>query len=170
MGGDAERRVVLGRISGLYGVKGWVKVYSFTEPKENILTYSPWLLGVAGTWREYPVAAGRLQGKGVIAALEGVGDRDQARLLVGSEVAVCRERLPALAPGEYYWRDLLGLQVATVRGVPLGSVDRLMETGGNDVLVVRGERERLIPWLPDRVVVAVDLVAGTLTVDWDPDF
>jgi 16S rRNA processing protein RimM len=170
VGDDAEGLVVLGRVSGLYGVRGWVKVFSFTEPRDRILGYSPWLLRESGAWRERVVTAGRPQGKGLVAALEGVTDRDQARLLMGAEIAVRPEQLPELEEGEYYWRDLIGLQVATTAGADLGTVTGLLETGANDVLVVRGERERLVPFLPGRVVTAVDLAAGTLTVDWDPDF
>lgn len=162
--------VVMGRISGLYGVRGWVKVHSETEPRENIVQYSPWYLRLQDGWREVPLAAGRRHGKGVVAQLAGYDNRDAAAALVGTEVAVRRDQLPPPAAGEYYWADLIGLRVATVDGTDLGIVDHLMETGANDVLVVRGERERLIPFLPDDVVVEVDLEGGCMRVDWDPDF
>ncbi len=170
MGDNADEPVLLGRVSGLYGVRGWVKVYSFTDPRDSILGYSPWLVREAGEWREREVTAGRAQGKGLVAALAGVEDRDQARLLLGADIAVRPAQLPALAEGEYYWRELIGLRVTTTQGVDLGVVQGLLETGSNDVLVVRGERERLLPYLPGRVVTAVDLESATLTVDWDPDF
>jgi len=162
--------VTLGRISGLYGVRGWVRVFSHTDPREGIVRYSPWYLRLGGEWRPVRVAEGRRHGKGVVARLEGCDDRDQAARLMGAEIAVRREQLPPLPPGEYYWTDLEGLRVVTREGVELGTVARLMETGANDVLVVRGERERLIPYLPERVVLEVDLEGGLIRVDWDPDF
>lgn len=162
--------VTVGRICGLYGVRGWVRVFSHTDPREGIVRYSPWYLRLGGEWREVRLAEGRRQGKGVVARLEGCEDRDQAARLMGAEIAVRRDQLPPLPPGEYYWTDLEGLRVVTREGVELGVVARLMETGANDVLVVRGERERLVPYLPERVVLEVDLEGGVIRVDWDPDF
>ncbi|HYW92716.1 MAG TPA: ribosome maturation factor RimM [Gammaproteobacteria bacterium] len=165
-----ERRVVLGRVAGLFGVRGWVKVHSDTRPRENILDYPVWQLGGSGRWRSLRLIEGRVQGKGIVAHLEGCDDRDAAVALTGARIAVGRGELPPLAEGEYYWADLEGLRVRTIAGRELGCVGRLMETGANDVLVVRGERERLIPFLPGRVVTEVDLDDGVMVVDWDPDF
>lgn len=160
---------MVGRVSGLYGVEGWVKVHSYTEPRENILGYAPWrLLGEDGTLRAR-VASSRHHGRGLVVRLEGIGDREQARRLLGAEIAVPRTELPAPAPGEYYWVDLVGLRVVSLGGAVLGRVDGLMATGANDVLVVRGERERLLPFI-DSVVLEVDFDAGAIRVDWDPDF
>ena len=117
-----------------------------------------------------PVVEGRRHGKGVIARLQGVDSREGAAALSGMTVSVRREQLPRTAPGEYYWVDLIGLRVTTTDGAELGTVASLIETGANDVLVVAGARERLIPFLPERTVTCVDLEAGTLTVDWDSDF
>ncbi|ROR29825.1 ribosome maturation factor RimM [Inmirania thermothiophila] len=167
---EGERLVVLGRVSGLYGVRGWVRVYSYTEPREGILRYDPWYLGHGGRWRRMDLVGGRRHGKGVVAALAGVADRDAAAALMGAQIAVRRSQLPPPAEGEYYWADLIGLEVRTVEGTPLGKVADLMETGANDVLVVRGERERLIPFLPGQVVRRVDVAGGLLEVDWDPGF
>ncbi len=162
--------VVVGQVTGLYGVLGWVRIYSHTQPRENVLHYGRWHLGGPGRWRPVKVEAARTQGKGLVAKFAGVDDRDAARAWIGREIAVPRDELPPLEEGEYYWSDLLGLQVLTVDGQVLGQVARLMETGANDVLVVQGDRERLIPFLPDRVVRRVDLEAGVVEVDWDPDF
>lgn len=165
-----DRQVLLGRIVGVFGVDGWVKLHSFTEPRENIFRYRPWTLrGPAG---ESTVAApqGRAQGKGVVARLDGVGDRDAAAALVGTEIWVARAVLPKARKGEYYWADLEGLAVRTVEGVDLGRVSHLFATGANDVMVVRGERERLIPFVPGQAVAKVDLDAGVVEVDWDPAF
>ncbi len=160
----------VGRISGVYGVKGWIRIYSFTEPRENILQYNPWQLGRAGEWRAVELLDGKRHGKGVIARIAGCDDRDAAAALIGTDIAVRREQLPQVPAGEYYWNDLIGLRVLTAAGEELGTVDHLLETGANDVLVVQGERERLIPYVPGEVVTGVDLDAGELRVDWDPDF
>ena len=163
--------IPLGRISGLFGVQGWVKVHSDTRPRENIFLYRPWYLLQDGRWRRYELLAGRPQGKTLVARFEGVTDRDQARALIGATVGVAFEQLDARREaGEYYWTELIGQLVVTTDGHELGRVIRLMETGSNDVLVVRGERERLIPWLPDQVIRSVDLAAGRIEVDWDPEF
>lgn len=164
----AERTLVVGRISGLFGVQGWVKVFSETEPMEAILGYSPWRID--GSEDPRSVEEGRRHGKGLIARLEGCGDRDQASALVGSLIRVNREQLPPLGEDEFYWADLQGLTVVTPGGLVLGKVDYLFETPGNDVLVVRGERERLIPFIWEGVVKKVDLEQGRMIVDWDPDF
>lgn len=167
---DPARKVILGRISGIYGVRGWVRVYSHTRPIAGILDYSPWYLGKGGDWRPCEVLGGHPQGKGLVARLEGVSDRDRARDLIGLEIAVPRERLPEPAADEVYWSDLEGLEVETLAGHPLGRVHHLFETGANDVLVVRGDRERLLPLVWGRVIRDLDLEHGRIRVDWDPDF
>lgn len=165
-----RRRIVLGRISGVYGIRGWVKVYSDTEPRDQITRYTPILLGSDGRWREARIEDGRSQGKGVVMKIEGCDDRDAAAALMGSEIAVWRDQLPPLPEGEYYWADLVGLEVRTLDGIRLGVVEDLFQTGANDVIVVKGDRERLIPYVPGDVVREVDLDGHTLTVDWDPGF
>jgi len=168
--GHAPKMVALGRISGVFGVHGWVKVFSHTSPRSNILEYSPWYLGSGRHWDAVEVLDGQSHGKGVIARLAGCTDRDQAAALIGREIAVQREQLPDPEVGDYYWADLEELRVQTTGGLDLGRVDHLFETGANDVLVVQGERERLIPYIWGDVVRSVDLEAGLLVVDWDPDF
>ncbi len=167
--------LLLGRITGVSGVRGWVKVHSDTDPRTNIFNYSPWYLQHQGRWEAFEVLDGRPQGKTLVARLAGFEDRDAAMQLVGRPVAIRREQLPAAGENEYYWHQLVGLEVFTPEGEPLGTVTGLQETGANDVLVLRGERqgkpcERLIPWLPERVIRGVDLEAGRITADWDPDF
>lgn len=165
-----NNRIVLGRVTGLFGVKGWVKVFSDTDPREGIVKYSPWLLKQGGDWRSIKVEAGQRQGKTVVAKLAGINDRDAAAALIGAEIAVPRDRLPPAAPGEVYWADLEGLAVRTESGIELGMVSHLIETGANDVLVVKGDRERLIPFVREQVIRNIDLDQGVLIVDWDPDF
>lgn len=171
MAGDEDKYLIVGRINGLYGVRGWVKVFSHTDPRDNILGYHTWYLRRTSEWQPIELAEGRLHGKGVVARLAGCDDRDVAAGLIGSDIAILREQLQQAAPGEYYWTDLIGLEVRTVEGVELGKVDHLLETGSNDVLVVlQGKHERLIPFIREQVVREIDLAGKKMVVDWDPDF
>ncbi|MGD0959527.1 MAG: ribosome maturation factor RimM, partial [Methylomonas sp.] len=148
--------LIAGSISGVFGVKGWVKIFSATEPRENILRYSPWLLRKHQQEREIRVIKGQRHGGAVIAELEGVTDRDTALALIGADIFIRKQQLPKLRADEYYWSDLIGLEVKTSSGVNLGKVEHLMETGANDVLVVTdGETERLIPFLQKRIVLNI---------------
>lgn len=165
-----DRRVLIGRIVGVSGVIGAVKVHSFTEPRENLFRYQPWTLVHDGRERVVEKPRGRAQGKNIVAQLPGVVDRDQALALMGAEIWIARAQLPRAKHGEYYWADLEGLAVRTVDGVPLGTISHLFETGANDVMSIRGDRERLVPYLPEQVVKAIDLDARTMVVDWDPAF
>lgn len=165
-----NRYVTVGRIVGVFGVRGWVKVLSYTSPSDNLLNYHPWFIIESGIFQERELQAGQSHAKGLVVLFPGCVDPASARLLVGHEVAVRREVFPAPEEGEYYWADLIDLRVITLQGIELGKVARLMETGANDVLVVHGERERLIPYLPGTVVHEVDLVCGRMMVDWDPEF
>lgn len=167
--------LVIGRIGGVYGVRGWVRIHSFTEPMENLLGYDNWMIRRKGQWLPIVIDTGRRHGKGLIAHLEGVDDRTEAELLKGSEIAIPRAGLPELEEGEYYWHQLEGLQVWS-SGEWLGRIDQMMETGSNDVMVIkpcagsRDDRERLVPWLPGSVVQDIDLESGRIEVDWDPEF
>lgn len=167
---DVGRRIIIGQIAGAYGVQGWVKIRSYTRPPQGAFEYRQWLLGRSGQWQPVGLADWRRHGKGWLAKLEGVVERDQARAWTGCDIAIPRASLPPLPAGEYYWADLIGLRVQTLEGVDLGRVDRLLETGSNDVLVVVGDRERLLPFLPGRDVVTVDFDAALIRVDWDPQF
>ncbi|GMR07756.1 MAG: ribosome maturation factor RimM [Gammaproteobacteria bacterium] len=170
MGNDLSNMVVMGRISGVYGVRGWIKIFSDTDPRENILNYDPWYLKVDGKWQSFSLQGGKRHGKGVVAHLQGCDERDQALLLLNMEIAVQRQQLPAASENEFYWSDLVGLLVINQQGIELGKIDSLLETGANDVLVVKGDRERLIPFIHDQVVKSVDVEQGQMMVDWDPDF
>ena len=162
--------IVVGRVSGLHGVRGWIKVYSHTQPRKNILSYSTWYLKRQGEWQAVELQEGRLHGKAILAHLVDINDRDLAATLVGSDIAIRREQLSDTAEDEYYWADLIGLEVVTETGIELGKVDSLFETGANDVLVILGERERLIPFIPQQVILEVNLSEGRMVVDWDPEF
>lgn len=168
MSADSERAVRLGEIAGVHGVRGWVKVHSFTRPRANLTRYPDWLLETAGRQRAVRVEACRVSGRNLIAKLGGVDDRDAAFELIGAGISVRRSALPALAPGEYYWADLEGLAVVAASGERFGTVLGLIATGANDVLVLDGER--LIPFVPDETVKSVDLEAGQIVVDWQTSY
>ena len=166
-----DRLVILGRVSGLHGVQGWIKIHSDTQPRDSILSYNPLYLMQNGEWVEWRLERGRPQGSGIVAKLQGCNDREFARTLMGADIAVKRSQLPeTMEVGEYYWTDLKGLTVINREGASLGQVDYLFETGSNDVMVVKGERERLIPYIWQQVVLDVDLPKGQMIVDWDMDF
>lgn len=168
--GDAPVWLKVGEICGVHGVRGELRLRSHCEPIESIFTLLPWRVGEGAQAPSWSSVRGRRHGKGLLARLEGIEDRDAAEALVGRSVWVPRDRLPPVAEGEYYWADLEGLEVVTREGFCLGRVDHLFATPGNDVMVVRGERERLLPFTPGHCVDAVDLQAGRITVDWDPEF
>ena len=171
----------LGEISGLHGVKGWVKVFSETQPRENIFSYQPWCLYGPSGKSSVEISHWRKQGKTLVAHIPGLKDREQARELIGSVIAASQTSLPQLDSGEFYWNQLIGLRVKStdpnsVEVLDLGIVSELIETGANDVLVVKGDTssvdqtERLIPWVFGQYIKSVDLQAGDINVEWDPEF
>lgn len=164
--------IPVGKISGAYGIKGWVKIYSFTDPRKNILSYSPLYISQKGTWVEVKVIEGRLQGKGVVMSLDGVTDRDQVLPLVGLELAISKAQIKPAGEDEYYWSDLIGMTVVNLQDEQLGQVDNLLENGAHDVLVVvdRDKTERLIPFVLDDIVELVDLNESIIQVDWKSDY
>ena len=178
--GSAGKRIVVGRISSVYGVKGWVKVISYTDPKENLLDYSPWWIkGPSGQDEPLEVDACRWQGQGIIAHIKDVDDREVAREFCQKDIKVDVGLLPPLEAGEYYWHQLQGLDVyggTLAQPQLLGKVEKLLETGANDVLVVAPEdgsiddRERLVPFVPGQYGTEVDLEAGCIRLEWDPEF
>ncbi|NVJ51187.1 MAG: ribosome maturation factor RimM [Gammaproteobacteria bacterium] len=174
----AEEIVVIGKITSAFGVKGAVKVFSYTKPRLNILNYSPWLLKLNGQWQSIERKSGRQQGKTIAAELKGIATRDQAEALAGVEIGITSEQLPTLDNDEFYWRDLEGMRVINSENIDFGIVSHLIETGSNDVLVVRetaeqaqGKKrvERMIPFTED-AVLTVDKEGGLITVEWDADF
>ena len=167
--GAPDRWVVLGKIGGAFGVQGWVRITSYTDPVENILDYESWHVHRAGQWQAVEVEGGRVTAKGVLVKLAGVDTPEQARLQTGMEIAVRRSELSPTAPGEYYWSDLEGLEAVTPAGAKLGRVDHFRTTPGGALVVVRGDREHWIPFVKDRIV-EVDLEAGRITLDWDLDW
>lgn len=172
-------RLTIGQIVGVYGIKGWVKVKSFTQPEDNILAYKPWRLRTAHGVQEVEVDQWQARPQGFVCHIVGYDDRDQAAVLAKAHIDVSIEQLPDLPPDEYYWHQLIGLQVISDFGpepVLLGELKQMLETGANDVMVVRASdpnaqvQERLVPYVPGLYVTKVDLEAGEIRVNWDPEF
>jgi 16S rRNA processing protein RimM len=171
MNKDSERRILLGRVAGAFGVRGELKLESWTEPRSAIFKYQPWILrSPSGQESELTGVRGRESGKALIATFPGVDDRNVVEAMRGTEIYILRSALPPPKPDEYYWVDLEGLDVQTVEGVNLGQVSHLFNTGSNDVLVVRGDRERMVPFVMDDFIKSVDFEANLVVVDWDPEF
>ena len=174
----ADEKLIVGKVSGVYGVNGWIKVFSETDPREGIAGYNPWYLTKdprdPDGWREYPLEECRSHARTIIAKLAGVDDRDAAMLLIGAHISIMPGQLQSLGKDEYYWRDLIGLRVINSEGVELGRVRHLLETGANDVLVISpdepGGKEHLLPWTPGEAILEVDLERGEMRVDWDANF
>ena len=148
-----------------------MKIFSYTSPRENIFTYESWLLEVLpGSWEEKKIRQWKKQGKGLIAEIEGISDRDMAATHVGQNIGVKRSAMPELASDEYYWCDLLGLEVINQEQEVLGRISEIRETGANDVLVVEGEARFLVPMLKGSVIKSVDLEKRQMLVDWDGEY
>jgi 16S rRNA processing protein RimM len=162
-------KVIIGRLGHSYGVKGWLKVHSFTDPPERILQYQPWQVQHQQEWHFIKVVDFSCRHKTILAKLDGCDTPEMAKTYANDTIAVERDQLPALPQGEYYWADLIGLRVINQEGIDFGVVDSLFATGSNDVLVIKGDRQRLLPYT-NQVIQQVDLANGTLLVAWDADF
>jgi 16S rRNA processing protein RimM len=161
--------VVMGRIAAPFGVKGWVKVQPFSEDPGTLMDFESWRIGRGAQHTLYTVEAVQDHSNALVAKLEGIDDRDAAYALRGQEISVAKSDLPPPEENEFYWSDLIGLKVINHQGVELGKVDSLMESGANDLLVVKGTREHLIPFVA-AFVGKVDLAGGTIEVDWGEDY
>ncbi len=164
-----DNDVLVGKIAGVYGIKGWVKIVSYTRPVENILNYKQWFIGSTDKRDQFTVEACKQHGKGFIAKLEGLDDRDKAMELHQQDIVISRDDLPELEPGEYYWHDLIDLEVIDQNQKVLGKISNILETGANDVFEVSGDKKRLIPWVTEVYIQAIDLESGVIQVDWEDD-
>ena len=169
--------IVLGKMGSTYGIRGWLRVFSSTEDAESIFEYQPWFIQQAGKWHVVELEGWKRHTQDLIIKVKGVDDRDAANLLTNCEIVVDSKQLPSLEDGDYYWKDLFGCQVVTTTGYELGKIIDMMETGSNDVIVVKanlkdafGIKERLIPFLDGQVIKKVDLPTRVIEVDWDPGF
>lgn len=166
---SVAKDVVVGVVQTPFGVKGWVKLHSYTDPIDNIFDYSPWVY-LGDPPARVKLCEGRRNGIALIARMEGIHDRDAAAELRGCEIHADRSSFPPAAPGEYYWADLIGLSVRNTQGVIFGTVSAIMATGANDVMVVDGEKERLVPFVMEHFVREINLEQGYILVEWDEDF
>jgi 16S rRNA processing protein RimM len=165
-----EDWIIIGRFGRPHGVKGLVTVYSFTDPRDNILSYSDWHAFLSNCWQPINVLSAQIHNKAIVAQIEGFPERELVARLTNVEIAVHKAQLAPLAPGEYYWHQLIGMKVINQQGLSFGEVIEVMPTGSNDVLVVKGEKRHLIPYLPGQVVTNIDSTTRIITVDWDTDF
>ncbi len=167
-----EQLVVVGQIGRPQGIHGGMRLNSYTQPIDNILNYQPWFVQKKNSpvWEKVEYSKVEHHSKGLVVFLKGISDRNTISLYTQANIAVLREQLPILSENEYYWSDLEGLRVETQTGILLGHVDHLFETGSNDVLVVKGEKEHCIPYLMGNTILNIDLENQIITVDWDPDF
>ena len=174
---EQQRIEVVGKLGSTYGIRGWLRIYSSTEQAESIFDYHPWFLKIKGEWQPTELENWRHHNHEIIVKLKGVDDREAAQILANVEIGVDLSVFPELEEGDYYWHDLIGCSVVNLEGYTMGTVTEMMETGSNDVLVVKantkdafGKQERLIPFLYEQVVKRVDLTTKTIEVDWDAGF
>jgi 16S rRNA processing protein RimM len=160
---------VLGRLGGAFRFEGWIKVRSFTDPEENLLDYDSWLMAEQDQWRAVKVIDARTTSKEILVKLEGIDSREAAMVLSGREIGVMRSELPQTQSGEHYWDDLVGLQAHSPDGALLGRIEQILDMPAHGVLQIRGERQHLVPLVKERII-AVDLAAGRITLDWMADW
>jgi len=164
-----EKKLLVGKINGFFGVQGWVKIFSYTKPRKNILEYHPWYFVDNGTYKVIEITTGREQSKTIVAHAKGIDNRDQAGQLIGKDLYIDKDQLPELGGDEHYWHELNGFRVINKNGVDLGVVNYLVDTGSNNVLVTKGEKEHWIPYI-EPYLVSVDKQNRVITVDWDENF
>ncbi|RJG51559.1 ribosome maturation factor RimM [Motilimonas pumila] len=173
---EQANHIIVGKFGAVYGIKGWLKIHSYTDEPESLFEYQPWMIEQKGRLQAVSITEYRRHSKSWIAKIEGYDVRENSQALVGLEIKVSEDQLPEL-DDQVYWRDLVGCQVKTTKGYDLGVVSDIMETGSNDVLVIKsnptdafGKKERLIPFLETQVITQVDITNKFIEVDWDPGF
>ena len=163
--------LVIGRIGGVYGVKGWLKIFSFTRPSKNIFSYSPWILEIDDIFHEINCEEFRKNGENYVVKILGVNNPEDASRYTNCDIAITEEQLPRLNDGEYYWRDLIAIKVINQNGDLLGKVSEIIETGANDVFVItnknKGQHKILIPYVMGLFIRDIDLTTQTMNVDWE---
>jgi len=166
---ENDKKLLVGKINGFFGLQGWVKVFSYTNPRTNILNYSPWSINVDGDFQTIEITNGREQSKTIVAHIKGVDSREDSQKFIGQDVYIDKDQLPKLPKGEYYWHELIGFDVINQDQVKLGIVDYFVETGANNILVVKGNKEHWIPYI-EPFLVSIDSKNKIILVDWDKDF
>ena len=166
---ENNKKLLVGKINGFFGLQGWVKVFSYTNPRTNVLNYSPWSIKVDGNFQSIDITSGREQSKTIVAHIKGIDNREDSQKFIGQDIYINKEQLPELTQGEYYWHELIGFDVINKDEEQLGTVDYFVETGANDVLVVKGKKEYWIPYI-EPFLVSIDSKNNKILVDWDKDF
>ena len=164
-----EKKLLVGKINGFFGVQGWVKIFSYTKPRKNILEYQPWYLIDNETYKVIEITSGREQSKTIVAQVKGINNSDEATQLIGKDLYINKDQLPELDNDAHYWHELTGFRVINKNEVDLGIVDYLVDTGSNHVLVTKGDTEHWIPYI-EPFLVSVDKHKKVISVDWDEDF
>ncbi len=164
-----EKKLLVGKINGFFGVQGWVKIFSYTEPRKNILEYQPLYFIDNGAYKTIEMTTGREQSKTIVAHVKGIDNRDQAAQLIGKSLYIDKDQLPELDDNEHYWHELVGFRVINKNGIDLGVVDYLVDTSSNDVLVTKGDKAHWIPYI-EPYLVTVDKQNRVISVDWDENF
>ena len=167
---NQENWIIIARLGRPHGVKGFVTVHSFTEPRDNVLKYANWHAFINNKWQPIKLLRAEVQNKSIIVQIEGYPERELVAQLTNIEIAVQQEQLEKLEPGEYYWHQLIGMNVINQQGESFGKVIEIIPTGANDVLVVEGNKRHLIPYLTGKFILDVDSTQQLITVDWDMDF
>ncbi|PWY56924.1 ribosome maturation factor RimM [Legionella qingyii] len=167
---NQENWIIIARFGRPHGVKGFVTVHSFTEPRDNVLKYANWHAFINNKWQPIKLLRAEVQNKSIIVQIEGYPERELVAQLTNIEIAVQQEQLEQLKPGEYYWHQLIGMNVINQQGESFGKVIEIIPTGANDVLVVEGNKRHLIPYLPGKFILDVDASQQLITVNWDMDF
>lgn len=162
-------RVVIGKFGKTFGVRGWVKVHSFATPKESILSFFPWQIQKNHQFQDVSIEANKIHHQHIVVKLKDVDDIDAAKLFTNLNIFIDRILLPKLKKNEYYWNDLAGLKVVNQESIELGIIDHLFATGANDVMVVKGKKEHLIPYIKN-TILDVDIKNKIIKVDWDENF
>ena len=164
-----EKKLLVGKINGFFGVQGWVKIFSYTKPRKNILEYQPWYFLDNETYKVIEITSGREQSKTIVAQVKGINNRDEALQLIGKDLYINKDRLPEIDNDAHYWHELTGFRVINKNEVDLGIVDYLVDTGSNHVLVTKGETEHWIPYI-EPFLISVDKDKKVIGVDWDENF
>lgn len=167
---DVNDWVIIGQFGKVHGIKGFITLHSYTEPRDNILAYKPWFMLLNHLWQPLPITQLEVNNKHILVKVEGFSEREQASTLTHVQIGIRKTQLPSLPSGDFYWHDLIDMQVHNQEGIDLGRVKEILATGANDVLIVEGERRYLIPYLLDLYIIKIDSEQRTILVDWDADF
>ena len=158
-------RILIGKVSGCFGVKGWLKIFSYCDPRENITSYKTWIVNDV----VYKSIESKRNGKLVVAKFKGIDDKETAFTLIGQKIEIELEQLNSLDNDQYYWHDLVGLEVTNKLGVKFGTIKNLLETGAHDVVIINGDRERIVPYIMGQTILEVNLEKNSMLVDWHED-